>query len=657
MLISKIRKKTHYIIWGFAIIFFVSIFYLYGMDVFGGGSKQLGRDRQKSRVPDVMLKIDGKEVKMNEFFYKYLQLKQRYEAMSGESFNTYPMQMFLRSQTADMIINQQIMLDEARKRNIRVSSGELNQRIDQIQQSYLGPDENAGDAGIIGKTKDFFSTQERRKQFKDIIARQGITYDFFRNQVRNDLLQEKVSAEIGEEMLVEEKKKALEKAKNVLNKLEAGEPFENVAREFSDDESTKENGGRLGWTSRGTLTPAYEQAAFALNRGQISQPVETEFGYHIIQLIDKKEAVGPEFEAERPAIIDSIQERKGDETYNPTPQEIKNEYEEVNTRHILIRYRDRQQLAGEWVQRERQKDTRKIEIINPELKAYRYLNQPMLQQQASADVDYDRAMDLYQEAKDVDPNNPYIYYQIGRIYEMKNRKAQYDKLMASLEDEQEDDPYAEAMADMDTATDTDEVEFDLDDNEATATAATAAVETGEENAGAEEADDGDDVADKFLPEALEMYQKALDIAEEDYRYDAVFYLAVADVASDLGKTEYAIENYAEAMDFSVGNIDYLNRVRDGIEKYAEESERAGKILAETQEYIDDLEAEEDYYPEGEEGMGFDMGEEEFIGGEVEVEGGAEEEETSAETGEDAETDDGQEAPQEEPSAEEDSPQS
>ncbi len=596
MLITKIRKKTHYIIWGFVILFFVSIFYLYGMDVFGGGSKNIGKKRTRSNVPNVVLTIDGKEVKSNEFFYKFLQLKQRYESMSGKVFSTYPMQMFLKSQTADMIINQQIMLDEAKKRHISVGSTEMNKRIQLIQQSYLGPAPVPGDAGIIARTKNYFNEQERRKQFKDIISRQGITYDFFKQQVRTDLLQEKVSNEIGESLLADEKKAALEKAKGVIEKLKTGEPFENVAKEFSDDESTKDNGGQLGWTRRGTLTPAFEKAAFALKRGEISQPVETEFGFHIIQLIDKKEASGPEFDAEEPKIIDKIQERKGDETYNPTPEEIKNEYEQINTRHILIRYKDKNTLASEWLQRERKKGAHKIEIVNPELKAYRYLNKAMLDKSASPDIDYDKAMKLYQDAIAVDEDNQYLYYEMGKIYEMKNRKAQYDKLMASLKDNKEEDPYAEAMSEADTAaTGAEKLDFELDNAGATATESAADAKS----AGAIEED-----PNKYLPEALEMYQKAIEKSESEnvYRFDALLYIAAAEVAAKLDKKEVAIENYKNAIDFSAGNVDYLNKVKEGLEKFSAESEEAKKALDDANELIDELNAEDDYYPEQDSGQ-------------------------------------------------------
>ena len=68
---------------------------------------------------------------------------------------------------------------------------------------------------------------------------------------------------------------------------EGGEDFAAVARELSTDESTAANGGELGWFTREEMVAPFAEAAFALEPGAISEPVETEFGWHVIQVEER----------------------------------------------------------------------------------------------------------------------------------------------------------------------------------------------------------------------------------------------------------------------------------------------------------------------------------------------------------------------------------
>jgi len=83
-------------------------------------------------------------------------------------------------------------------------------------------------------------------------------------------------------------KQSRSKAEDLLKRARAGEDFSKLAKEFSGDPGSKDKGGDLGWFGRGQMDPAFEKAAFALQPGQISEVIETQFGYHIIKLDEKK---------------------------------------------------------------------------------------------------------------------------------------------------------------------------------------------------------------------------------------------------------------------------------------------------------------------------------------------------------------------------------
>jgi peptidyl-prolyl cis-trans isomerase C len=104
-----------------------------------------------------------------------------------------------------------------------------------------------------------------------------------------------------------------EKAKEVSEKIAGGADFAQLAKEFSKDPGTKDDGGSLGYFGRGQMVPQFEEAAFTLKKGDVSQPVQTQFGWHLIQLEDRRERKPPEFTAVKDRLIASMIHRKAQE--------------------------------------------------------------------------------------------------------------------------------------------------------------------------------------------------------------------------------------------------------------------------------------------------------------------------------------------------------
>ncbi|MCM3442509.1 peptidylprolyl isomerase [Metabacillus halosaccharovorans] len=137
-------------------------------------------------------------------------------------------------------------------------------------------------------------------QFESVIQAQG--EDVVKQMVKVDLLRKK-AAEAEVEVTDEDIKAYHESlegqirashilvedeatAKEVKEKLDAGEKFENLAKEHSIDPGSAQNGGDLGWFGEGAMVKEFQDAAFKLKEGEVSAPVKSEFGYHIIKVTE-----------------------------------------------------------------------------------------------------------------------------------------------------------------------------------------------------------------------------------------------------------------------------------------------------------------------------------------------------------------------------------
>lgn len=102
-----------------------------------------------------------------------------------------------------------------------------------------------------------------------------------------------------------------EKAKELYDKAVAGEDFGKLAEANTKDTGSKAEGGKLGYFSKGQMVKEFEDAAFALKKGEISKPVKTQFGWHIIKVEDRRQKALPSFDEVKDKIIGNMVQQKG----------------------------------------------------------------------------------------------------------------------------------------------------------------------------------------------------------------------------------------------------------------------------------------------------------------------------------------------------------
>lgn len=117
-----------------------------------------------------------------------------------------------------------------------------------------------------------------------------------------------------------------EKAKEILAKIKAGGDFAALAKENSTDTGSKEQGGFLGYFGRGQMVPEFEKAAFTMIKGQVSEPVKTNFGWHIIKLEDRRRKPPPSFDDVKETILNSLAVLKAQEVVGALRKKADVEY-------------------------------------------------------------------------------------------------------------------------------------------------------------------------------------------------------------------------------------------------------------------------------------------------------------------------------------------
>ncbi|MEZ5898860.1 MAG: peptidylprolyl isomerase [Hyphomicrobiaceae bacterium] len=115
-------------------------------------------------------------------------------------------------------------------------------------------------------------------------------------------------------------------AKDIKEKLKNGGDFAALAKEHSKDPGSKDNGGDLGFFTRGQMVPQFEEVVFSMNKGDISDPVQTQFGWHLIKLDDKRAKAPPAFEVVKDRILQSMLLQKASRTAIDLRSKAKIEY-------------------------------------------------------------------------------------------------------------------------------------------------------------------------------------------------------------------------------------------------------------------------------------------------------------------------------------------
>lgn len=217
-------------------------------------------------------------------------------------------------QVLNALIAEQIIELEIEKQNVKITDEEIDAQLTKFKEAYGGEEGFEAYLTYVGITeKDLEENIQMNLKLEKLLDPYiEITEDekkeYFEENKESFNEPEQVKAS---HILVETK----EEADEVIAKLDAGEDFADLAKEYSLDGSS-EQGGDLGYFGRGQMVAPFEEAAFSLEIDEISEPVESEFGYHIIKVEDHKEAKEGTYEENAEDIRNIIFQSRFNDAYN-----------------------------------------------------------------------------------------------------------------------------------------------------------------------------------------------------------------------------------------------------------------------------------------------------------------------------------------------------
>ncbi|MDQ7054942.1 MAG: peptidylprolyl isomerase [candidate division KSB1 bacterium] len=212
----------------------------------------------------------------------------------------------LREKVLNQLVVQKVLLVKAKEDSVEIDENRVDKMLEQQINTMIDR------LGSPDKLEEYFGTSLRRirrnlrkeieeralvetlqnLKFAQIPISRREVIEFY-NTMKDSLPELPTRVHISHILIsvqpsAEAKQRALKKIKEAQKKLQEGVAFDEVARQYSDDPGSASRGGDLGFTQRGDFVRPFEEVAFNLEPGDISDIVETQFGYHIIQLLDRR---------------------------------------------------------------------------------------------------------------------------------------------------------------------------------------------------------------------------------------------------------------------------------------------------------------------------------------------------------------------------------
>lgn len=411
MFMERLRHQMKWIIIAVAVAFAVTLAYV--------GVPVIRRDRTAEAA---IAHVNGDAIAVAAFQRAYLDQLRTYEQVQGSVRPTDIEEIKYRA--LNQLIGMRLLMQAARDEGIKVSRREVDERLEQIRGAFPSRSEYERQLQLRNMTegdlrKAIEESLMAEKLQEKLAERLQVTDDeiaraYEQVKVRQIVVRPQQTTEAG-------RKAAESRARQLVQRLRNGADFADIARKESDDEATKAQGGDLGFVGHDALPEAVEKVAFKLEAGAISDPIQTDEGYYIIQVLEKKEPKGQAFEEAKPALVEQIRREKADENFARWFTDLRSS--------ASVSILDPQLAARDAL------------VRGDAEKALELYRQAAQQKPEDAYVQYgiavtllrlqrlDEALQALNKATELAPSDPVLHLALGNVYQQKGDK---EKAAAAL---------------------------------------------------------------------------------------------------------------------------------------------------------------------------------------------------------------------------------
>ena len=274
-----------------------------------------------AQLPDVIARVNGEAIDKTEF-------ESAVRSLEGRAGGPVPADQRDRvyRDVLDQLIAYRLLVQETKARKVTITDADVDARLAQIKKQF--PSEEAFKE-TLGKQKmteaqlrqealgDMQVTKMLDDEVKITVQPQAVT-TFYQQNPDKFQQPERVRAShilirLPEKADPKTTEEARAKATDVLKQVKTGQDFGALAKQHSQDPGSATNGGDLGYFQKGQMVGAFERAAFGMKPGEVSELVETPFGFHIIKVADKQAARTVPIDEVRPQIEQFLQNQQRQE--------------------------------------------------------------------------------------------------------------------------------------------------------------------------------------------------------------------------------------------------------------------------------------------------------------------------------------------------------